>query len=183
MRAAGGLALFAAGSLVVVWQFGHLAAHMYRVPSSSMEPTLHCARPWSGCEGKVGDRVIVPRFAPFWTPSRGDIVVFDTPPEARLKCGAGGTFLKRLIGLPGETVSERHGTISIDGRPLREPYVKPGHRDTMSGTWHVPAGGYFVLGDNRAQSCDSRYWGSVPRNNLIGPVVLSWTPLGRSGPL
>src|SRR5438876_4046068 len=74
----------------------------YRIPSSSMEPTLHCARPDSGCEAHFSDRVLACRFCyRFWSPKRGDIVVFHTPPAAAVRCGAGGTFVKRLIGLPG----------------------------------------------------------------------------------
>jgi signal peptidase I len=76
-------------------------------------------------------------------------------------------------------VTERHGFVSIDGRPLPEPYIKRGYRDDMSGSWHVPSGEYFVLGDNRAQSCDSRFWGSVPRHNLIGPLVAIFFPFNR----
>lgn len=157
----GGLVLFVLGATVVWAQF-RFVIHAYRIPSSAMEPTLHCARPSVGCEADTMDRVFVPRFHPFWKPRRGDIVVFEAPPDARVRCGAGGTFVKRLVGLPGETVSERKGSISIDGRPLREPYVEAGRADDRTGTWHVPARQYFVLGDNRAQSCDSREWGSVP---------------------
>lgn len=153
----------------------------YRIPSSGMEPTLHCAPPGAGCEGDTNDRVFALRFHPFWTPTRGDIIVFETPPEAARRCGASGTFVKRLIGLPGETVSQRNGYLSINGRPLQEPYVDPGHRDESSGRWHVPEGAYFVLGDNRASSCDSRQFGSVPRRNLAGPVVAFYWPPDRIG--
>jgi signal peptidase I len=80
----------------------------------------------------------------------------------------GGLFVKRVIGLPGETVSERRGRVYVDGKPLKEPYVKFG--DTETGTWHVPKGRYFFMGDNRPQSCDSREWGSAPRKNVVGKV-------------
>lgn len=173
--------LFNLGASVMFWQFERFAMQAYRIPSSAMEPALHCARPGVGCEGDTADRVLALRFLPFWTPSRGDIVVFNTPPEAVIKCGSGGTFVKRLIGLPGETVSERNGDISINGRTLQEPYVKRGHRDEGSGTWNVPKGEYFFLGDNRAQSCDSRAFGSVPRDDLVGPVVAFYWPLDRLG--
>jgi signal peptidase I len=146
-----------------------------------MEPTPHCARPALGCEGDTQDRVFVLRFHPFWTPRRGDIVVFDTPPAARVRCGAGGAFVKRLIGLPGETVSQQDGSISVNGTPLSERYIEHGDLKAGAATWHVPPGAYFFLGDNRAQSCDSRAFGSVPRSNLIGPVAAVYWPLDRIG--
>ncbi len=176
-----GLALFVVGAFFVFSEFSSLAMHSYRIPSSAMEPTLHCARPGPGCEAGTSDRIYVARWAPFWTPSRGDIVVFQTPPRAVETCGEGGKFVKRLIGLPGETVSERNGFVFIDGHPLKEPYISAGHRDTQSGTWHVPEGQYFFLGDNRAQSCDSRQWGSVPRGNFVGPYIARFWPFDRIG--
>ena len=150
----------------------------YRIPSSSMEPTLHCARPQPGCLAGYSDRVLANRFIfHFRDPHRGDIVVFKTPEKAFEACGAGGTFVKRLIGLPGDTVEERRGTIFINGEKLDEPYVPADERDDRSGKWTVPAGSYFMMGDNRAQSCDSREWGYVPRSDLIGPVfAVYWPP-------
>jgi signal peptidase I len=118
----------------------------------------------------------------FRAPKRGDIVVFDTPPEAARACGAGGTYVKRLIGLPGETWSEKNGYVSIDGKRLDEPYVLPERRDTRTlGPIHIPAGHYFFMGDNRASSCDSREWGTVPRANLIGKVFAVYWPPNRIG--
>jgi signal peptidase I len=151
----------------------------YRIPSSSMEPTLHCAEPQPGCLANYSDRVLANRFIyHFRDPHRGDIVVFNTPPLALEKCGAGGTFVKRIIGLPGDTVSERKGRVSINGQPLDEPYVPQSERNPRAnGRWTVPQGAYFMMGDNRAQSCDSREWGSVPRSDLIGPVfAVYWPP-------
>jgi signal peptidase I len=146
-------------------------ARVFRVPSSSMEPTLHCAQPAIGCQAETSDLVAVHSFGK-GAPKRFEIVVFSTPPLAKVKCGAGGIFIKRLIGLPGETVVDRRGSILVDGRPLAEPYITTARRsqDSIFGTWHVPSGHYFLLGDNRGSSCDSRVWGSVPRRNLIGAV-------------
>jgi signal peptidase I len=157
-------------------------AKPYRIPSSSMEPTLHCARPGPWCLAGSNDRVLVNRLEyDFESPKRGQIVVFTAPPlTSRCEPGDGGsTFVKRLIGLPGDTVTERNGLVSVDGKRLAEPYVEPALRGSESGTWHVPAGRYFFLGDDRIHSCDSRVWGSVPRHSLIGPVLLTYWPPGR----
>jgi signal peptidase I len=151
----------------------------YRIPTSSMEPTLHCARPQAGCEASYSDRVLANRFIyHFKDPERGDIVVFETPPAVEQHCSGGGdVFVKRLIGLPGDRIRERSGTVFVDGKRLDESYIAPGNRDTRSGSWVVPQGGYFFMGDNRKDSCDSRDWGSVPEDNLIGPVfAVYWPP-------
>jgi signal peptidase I len=143
----------------------------YDVPSSSMEPTLHCARPGSGCEASIADQVRVE--GPVQDPQRGDILVFKTPPAAVGRCGAGGTFIKRLIALPGETWEERNGYIFINGKKLDEPYVKPERRDTATSypPRKIPQGMYFLIGDYRTQSCDSREFGPVPSENIVGKVV------------
>jgi signal peptidase I len=169
-----------AGAILVVLLLKAYVVNPYRIPSSSMEPTLHCAKPAPGCEANRSDRVLANRFVyHLRDPRRGDVVVFKTPDKAFERCGAGGVFVKRIIGLPGETVSERDGKIFIDGKPLKEPYVLPSRRDTDSGGWEVPKGRYFVMGDNRENSCDSRVWGSVPRENLIGTVFATYWPPGR----
>jgi signal peptidase I len=167
-------------------------AKPYRIPSASMEHTLHCARPGPGCDASMSDRVLVNRLAyDFGSPQRGQIVVFTAPPKANL-CqpgDAGTTFVKRLIGLPGETVREDDSGFIWTRRPgatawtkLHERYVSSRSRLADSKyfgqTWRVPQGGYFFLGDNRPDSCDSRVWGSVPRSALVGPVIFTyWPPL------
>ena len=171
-------------AVAFVLAFEAEVAKPYRIPSSSMEPTLHCAKPGDWCEGSFDDRVLANRLAyRLGSPKRGQIVVFEAPPAAA-RCGGtdgGDTFVKRLIGLPGDTVSERAGVVFVDGKRLSEPYVARSLRDHGSGTWRVPPGRYFFMGDDRAHSCDSRTWGSVPRSSLIGPVVMTYWPPARIG--
>jgi signal peptidase I len=172
------------GAIAIVLAIKAWVVNPYRIPSSSMEPTLHCARPGAGCEARFSDRVLANRFIyRFRSPHRGEIVVFKTPPLAKTRCGAGGTFVKRLIGLPGETWQERNGFIYINGQRLDEPYVKRDRRDTGISypRRKIPPGMYFMMGDNRTQSCDSRQWGPVPRKNLIGPVFFVYWPPNRIG--
>ena len=170
-------------AVVVVLAFQAEVAKPYRIPSSSMEPTLHCAKPGALCEGEYDDRVIANRLAyRFGSPERGQIVVFTTPRAAE-NCGlgdGGSTFVKRIVGLPGEKVSERDGFVYIDGARLVEPYLDPSRRGSNTGRWpRIASGHYFLLGDNRAHSCDSRMWGTVPRSSLIGPAMLTYWPPSR----
>jgi signal peptidase I len=169
------------GAIAIVLAIKAWVVNPYRIPSSSMEPTLHCARPGSGCEAGFSDRVLACRFCyHLWSPKRGDIIVFQTPALADVRCGAGGTFVKRLIGLPGDTWSERNGYVYINGKRLDEPYVRPDRRDVRTiEPKKIPAGQYFMMGDNRSSSCDSREWGSVPRKNLIGKVFATYWPPDR----
>lgn len=157
-------------------------ANPYRIPSPSMEPTLHCARPIDGCQGRFSDRVVANRFIyRFRDPKRGEIVVFETSATAEA-CGESGTFVKRIVGLPGEVVSTRRGVVHVDGEKLDEPYIQTALRDDNTKTWRpIPEDHYFVMGDNRAASCDSRIWGTVPRDDLIGPVFLTYWPPNRLG--
>jgi signal peptidase I len=156
-------------------------AQPFRVPTSSMEPTLLCARPSPGCTASLNDRVLVAKIVyRFRNPERYEIAVFHAPALARTKCAEGGTFLKRVIGLPDEQVSERDGVFYVDGKKLHEPYLSYYTRDDGTHTWpRDPPNGYFVMGDNRAGSCDSRLWGTVPRSAFIGPVVATYWPPTR----
>jgi signal peptidase I len=165
-------------AVLVVLALKEWVVNPYRIPSASMEPTLHCARPANGCEAGQSDRVLANRFIyHFRRPHRGEIVVFEAPAGA---CGTGGTFVKRLVGLPGDRLRERNGRWSVNGAPLRDgTYVEAGRRDHGSALYTVPQGRYFFLGDNRGSSCDSRVWGPVPRSRLIGPVVATYWPLNR----
>jgi signal peptidase I len=182
-----------AGAILIVVALKEWVVNPYRIPSSSMEPALNCAKPGVGCLGDSSDRVLACRIClDFGPPKRGDIVVFNTPREAALKCGEGGTFVKRVIGLPGDTVKEdKEGFIWIRGPDsktfvkLKEPYLSTQRRLADSvhfgQQWNVPEGEYFMMGDNRSQSCDSRTWGSVPRNKLIGIVFFVYWPPDRIG--
>jgi len=176
-------ALTIVGAIAIVLAIKAWVVNPYRIPTSSMEPTLHCARPGPGCEARFSDRVLADRVSyHFRNPHRGEIIVFKTPKRAREACfGSSGSsvFVKRLIGLPGERVLERVGFIYINGKKLNEPYIKPARRGTDDGGWKVPKGEYFFMGDNRKDSCDSRRWGPVPRKNLIGPVSFTYWPPNR----
>jgi signal peptidase I len=169
------------GAILIVLAIKQWVINPYRIPSSSMEPTLHCAEPAAGCEASFSDRVLACRFCyRLWSPKRGDIIVFNTPPQAERECGSGGVFVKRLIGLPGETWSERAGYVYIDGKRLDEPYVKPDRRDGEThGPVEIPPGHFFMMGDNRSGSCDSRRWGTVERGELIGKVIATYWPPSR----
>jgi len=169
------------GAIAIVLALKAWVVNPYRIPSSSMEPTLHCAKPASQCEARFSDRVLACRFCyHFWSPKRGDIVVFKTPPAAQARCGAGGTFVKRLIGLPGDKWEERNGFVYINGKRLDEPYIQPQRRDAFTRQEiTIPKDRYFMMGDNRSSSCDSREWGSVPKENLIGKVFAVYWPPGR----
>jgi len=179
-----------AGAIAIVLAIKAWVVNPYRIPSSSMEPTLHCARPAAGCEASTSDRVLANRFIyHFRSPRRGEIVVFKTPKLALEACGSQGTFVKRLIGLPGEVWEERSGFVYINGKKLNEPYVKADRRDHDSyglmdipprHTYtRIPKNYYLMMGDNRSSSCDSRRWGLVPRKNLIGPVFATYWPPSR----
>jgi signal peptidase I len=180
------------GAVLIVLAVKSWVVNPYRIPSASMEPTLHCARPEADCEASTSDRVLANRFIyHFRQPRRGEIVVFTTPKLALQKCGSDGTFVKRLIGVPGDVWEERSGVVYINGKRLSEPYIQATRRDSQTLTLRdipprntytrIPKDYYLMMGDNRSSSCDSRRWGLVPRKNLIGKVVLTYWPPSRIG--
>ncbi len=173
-----------AGAIVIVLAVKFFIINPYRIPSSSMEPTLHCARDANdanGCLGSYSDRVLACRICfRFGSPHRGNIVVFNTPAAAAQDCGSGGVYVKRLIGMPGDTWSEKDGYVYIDGKKLNEPYIQASRRDDYSyPAVKIPPDHYFMMGDNRADSCDSRRWGLVTKSELIGKVVATYWPPSR----
>jgi signal peptidase I len=179
-----------AGAVAIVLAIKAWVVNPYRIPTSSMEPTLHCARPGEGCEASTSDRVLACRFCyHLRAPHRGDILVFNTPSLAKHECGSEGAYVKRLIGLPGEIWEERSGFVYINGQRLKEPYIKPDRRDDQTigvsnlpprNTYtRIPKDMYLMMGDNRKGSCDSRRFGLVPRRNLIGPVFATYWPPNR----
>jgi signal peptidase I len=149
------------------------AVETFYIPSGSMTPTL-----------LTGDRIVVDKLP--WVRDnihRGDIIVFRrvaADPQVQ-----DADLVKRVIGLPGETISSKGDTIYINGKPIAEPwlpklkgaYSEPGHQACYQRAFHIkatyiPPGHYFVMGDCRAISYDSRYWGTVPAANIVGKVFL-----------
>ncbi|MGD1873182.1 MAG: signal peptidase I [Mastigocoleus sp.] len=159
------------------------------IPSGSMEPTLHGTKDqWEA------DKIIVDKLGyKFSQPKRGDIVVFS-PTKSLQKENYNDAFIKRIIALPGEKVEVKDGKVYIDNQPLKEDrYLAQGERTVidacnsgenpvfLSKPVTIPSNSYLVLGDNRDSSYDSRCWGVVPRDNIIGRAVVRFWPLNRVG--
>lgn len=175
-------AVIAVAAVLIAFALQAYVVKPYRIPSESMVPTL-----------LKGDRVLANRFIfHLREPRRGDIVVFRYPVDERL------TFIKRVIGLPGDVVSLEAGSVLVNGNPVHEPYLaveggQPVPTDpagteggsTMSRPWSlakpytVGEGEYFVMGDNRLNSEDSRVWGPLPEENIVGLAFFVYWPPGR----
>lgn len=139
------------------------------IPSGSMLPTL-----------QINDRLIIDKLSyEFRDPKRGDIVVFS-PTQALKAQNFKDAFIKRVIGLPGETVEVRDGRVYVNNQPLQEQYIEE-RPNYQFGPVTVSPNQYLVLGDNRNNSYDSHYWGFVPRTNIIGRAVVRFWPLNRLG--
>ena len=143
----------------------------YRIPTPSMVPTL-----------KIQDRLLVNKLAyDLASPKRGDIALFEDPE------GGEDPLIKRVVGTPGDTLQLRRGRLLLNEEPQNEPYVerdpcKPGYPKTCSfGPVTVPKGHYFMMGDNRTNSKDSRFFGPVPEEDVIGEALLRFWPPGRAG--
>lgn len=161
------------------------------IPSASMEETL-----------QIGDRVLVEKVSYRWGgPDHGDVVVFekdlnpavqaapDEDPSLSEKIGdafkglfgfpTGDSqdFIKRVIGVAGDSIEGRNGRVFLDGKPIREPYLQPGVQTSDFGPVDVPEGRIFVMGDNRTNSADSREFGPVPIDTVVGrALLLIWPP-------
>ncbi len=137
----------------------------FYIPSESMVPTL-----------KVGDRVLVNKLSyKLHDPRRGDIIVFKAPPAA--ETADIKDLVKRLIGLPGDTIEGKDGRIYINGKALDEPYLPKDVKSRTFGPEKVPPDSYFMLGDNRQFSKDSTFFGPIKRDQLIGRVFMRiWPP-------
>ncbi len=171
----------------------------FRIPSGSMLPTL-----------TIGERVLVNRVGThFRDPQVGDIIVFHPPasadaesgpqcaqtPAAGAPCSKPGTtranvnFIKRLVGLPGDRISVRRGHVVRNGKLQKEPFTSHtcdsglGNACNLPTTITVPPGHYFMMGDNRGESDDSRFWGPIPKSWIIGGAFATYWPPKRIGTL
>ncbi len=141
------------------------AVQNFNVEGTSMEPRLH-----------NGELILVDKWTYlFHPPQRGDVIVFVAPPEPTLD------YVKRIIAVPGDRITINNTQVIVDGVTLKETYVAPINQGNTSGAVIqnelVPPGKYFVMGDDRIRSSDSRFWGFVPRANIIGRAALVYWPL------
>jgi signal peptidase I len=136
-----------------------------RVDGTSMEPNLH-----------TGEYVIINKFAyKLGQAHLGDVIVFHFPGDPKQE------YIKRVIGLPGDTVQVTNGHVWVNGSPIQEPYIAT--LPNYQGTWVVPPASLFVLGDNRNNSSDSHSWGMVPFSYVVGKAMFIYWPPDQWGPL
>lgn len=142
------------------------AVQNFNIEGHSMEPSLHDQ-----------ELILVDKWTYlFHPPTRGDVIVFVAPPQPSQD------YIKRVIGVPGDVITIQNTTVIVDGVPLRETYVDPRNQgttfeDKRIANLVVPPNDYFVLGDNRANSSDSRVWGFVPQQNIVGRAAFVYWPL------
>jgi signal peptidase I len=169
-------------ALVVAFLLRTFVIATYSIPSGSMEPTL-----------QVGDRIVVDKLSyHLHGVDRGNIIVFSTPPNEHCAGSPVADLVKRVIALPGETISLSGGNVLINGRLLAEPWLPASQRGrnypgpssaaySLHHPFKVPSGDVYVMGDNRTLSCDSRYWGPIAESTIVGKVDLRIWPLSRLG--
>ena len=132
----------------------------YHVEGPSMLPGLH-----------TDEYVLVNKVSYlFHAPERGDVIVFHYPRDTTQD------YIKRVIGLPGDTVKVDATHVWVDGILLNEPYISAAFNPVPPQSWKIPPGQYFVMGDNRPVSDDSRYWGDVPQDYIVGKALLVFWP-------
>ncbi len=194
------LVAIVAAALVLALLIQAFVVKPYRIPSGSMEPTLG-----------IGQRILVDRIEThFASPHIGEILVFHPPSAYAQGCAdanegqndsgqdslkacdvawrrpSSQTFVKRVVGLPGDRISVRGGHVIRDGVPEQDSYIEgcdgSGSCD-FPDTITVPRGEYFMMGDNRGESDDSRFWGPIPRAWIIGQAFFTYWPPDRIGPL
>jgi|ERR1700691_4794424 signal peptidase I len=142
----------------------------FYIPSASMNPTL-----WKG------NRIMVDKLSvDFGTINIGDIVVFKAPPGVKSECQDDvADLVKRVIGVPGDRLTSKGNTIYVNGKPLDQKWLHWNPVSPAIGNVVVPKGQYYMMGDYHSNSCDSRYWGTVPRSSIIGKVFLKFWPLSQ----
>jgi signal peptidase I len=202
MRSFAELVVIVAAALFFAIAIQAFAVKPYVIPSESMSPTLVIGQRLlvDRFSHRIGG-----------DPKLGDITVFMPPPTAESdggQCAIAGegpsdpagersdrscskavagkgpkAFVKRVVGMPGDRIAVRDGRVIRNGRPAREPFAAPcgGGPECNLSAIEIPAGHYFLMGDNRGNSDDSRYWGPVPRDHIIGRAVVTYWPLTRVG--
>ncbi len=169
-------------AIVVAFLLRTFVIATYSIPSGSMEPTL-----------QIGDRIVVDKLSyHFHGVDQGNIVVFTTPPNEDCAGPPVADLVKRVVGLPGQTISVSGGNVYINGRRLPETWLPssqqgktyPGPSPAPYALHHpyrIPKGDVYVMGDNRMLSCDSRYWGPIAESTIVGKVDVRIWPLSRLG--
>jgi len=155
-------------AVVVAWIIKTLIVQPFFIPSSSMEPTL---LPY--------DRVLVSKFIyRFTEPKPGDIIVFAAPETSGQ---FEQDFIKRVVATEGMKLQVKAGTLYINGKPKKEPYIRPDSPTSFFQKITVPKDTVFVMGDNRANSKDSRYFGPIKKDQILGKAYIIYWPLNRFG--
>jgi signal peptidase I len=153
-------------ALAVAFLARQFVFQLFYIPSESMVPAL-----------EVNDQVFVNKLAyDLGDPARGDLVVFERPEDWNVEVA---DLVKRVVGLPGESIEGRDGHVYIDGRRLDEPYLTDGVTTGDFGPTRIRAGHYFMMGDNREHSNDSRAYSAVDEDQFVGKVVMTVWPLDR----